>query len=228
VNSIVRPVVRSPARSPVRGVVRNAAGNPLSIFRSRLFSTDIIRGVPPYAPAVVGDVDGNRLTLNNEDFWEAVLAEEMRQYGLLRTFNAIAFAEDITQSAWTTANGANADTATSVSFDGTANGELRQLAVGGLSVPSGSSIIISVFLTLASGTISSDASLQLGFASTSGAFTGDDVADIGSNITGSTLRLTHAATTDAAGDIDIILRCDDSVVITATKFQLEDATGRSA
>ncbi len=184
-------------------------------------------GESSFTLPAIGDTDGNRLTLDNEGNYHACKAEEFRSFGARRVENLASFSEDISNAAYTYANGAANASATSATFDGTANGELRQLAVGGASVISGEALILSVTIAVTSGTISSDAALQIGFASTSGGFSADDLADIGSDVTSGELRFSHPATSDASGDIDIIVRCDDAVTLTITKIQVENSTGRA-
>lgn len=175
----------------------------------------------------VGDSAGNRLTLDFESRWIPVKAEELRQVGMRRVENLITKSEDLTNAAWSVSTGATKTNATTITFDGTANAELRQLSVGSLTAAIGDKFIVSLYVTLVSGTPSSDAAVQFGFSSTSGGFSADSLADIGSDVSGTQKRFSYAATADAAGDLDFIFRCDDSAVFTITKVQVEKVTGQT-
>ncbi|MEE9532730.1 MAG: hypothetical protein V3W52_17260 [Syntrophobacteria bacterium] len=135
--------------------------------------------------------------------------------------------EDMTDAAYVASSGAVVSSETQATYDGTADGQVGQTVTivdeggGALS----RKFVFRVSVRKISGTISSDASLQIrlqGDAVTPG------VGNIGSEVTGSVQVFSVEAETDAAGtSLSAAIRWDDSGVLEITKWQVEEVTGQA-
>jgi len=139
--------------------------------------------------------------------------------------NLITASEDMTNGAYSVTNSAVVDSATQVTFDGTANGGVDQsiTIVDNGSGAGGRTFVFSCEIALVSGTVSSDAALDINIAGTAFAFT---TQAIGSAVSATPQRFSITASTDAAGTTLIPrVRWDDAGTLEITKWQVEEVTG---
>lgn len=149
-----------------------------------------------------------------------------RQDGYYTVVNLLTASEDMTNGAYTDGSGA-VSTATQTTFDGTANGNVHQdvTIVDDNSGAGGRQFRHSVWIRLVSGTVSSDAALQLFVRGT--AIDGAAIQAIGDTVTSTAQRFSVLANTDAAGTVvSPEVRWDDAGVLEITKWQLEEVTGQ--
>lgn len=202
---------------------RGGQGRPLPRFRADLSSTlnPQLGGPATFTRATTATVE------DHEGLIRYVKSGEARFEGARRVENLIVASEDMTNGAYTTANNAVVDSATQVTFDGTAFSQVRQILSitddgGGAGART---FVASVEIGLVSGSpvLESDIRLFLfGDAITT------SVTNIGTQVTSTPQRFYVAATTDAAGTA-LGMYVDGSVAATLsiTKWQLEEVTGQS-
>lgn len=164
---------------------------------------------------------------DHEGLIRYVKSGEARFEGARRVENLIVASEDNTNGAYSADTGVTVDSATQVSWDGTDNADFGQsiTITDDGSGNNGRTFVFSVEIYLVSGTISSDAALQLRVAGSA-----INVANlgIGDAVTSSPQRFAITVTTDAAGtDVLPQVRWDDAGTLYVSKWQLEEVTGQS-
>jgi len=181
-------------------------------------------------------------TVNPGTFTRATEATYHDHEGLIRTAksgqarmagsrdvkNLITAAEDMTNGAWDVVDtGVTVDSATQVSWDGTDGADFGQTITivddgGGTGART---FVARVELSLASGTVSSDAALQVRLVGD--ALSGNFVS-IGSEITSTAQVFSISASTDTAGtDVILQIRADDAITLNISKAQVEEVTGQT-
>lgn len=189
-----------------------------------LFSTVLTRGTGQFTPPAIGDSNGDRLVADFEGIWRPLLAEQLAQYGLRTVTNLISFSEDMTQAAYNAGLGVTVDSATQVTYDGTDNADMEQ-TVTIEDKGAGRTFIYSVDIRLVSGTISSNAAVQLRM---DGSALTTLNTSIGDEVTSTPKRFTMSTTTDASGTAATSqVRSDDAITLEITEWQLEESTGSS-
>jgi hypothetical protein len=155
----------------------------------------------------------------------SVLSNEPRMIGSRRVRNLITASEDMTNGAYAVGGNAVVDSATQVTFDGTANGRVTQLVTitDDGSGAGGRTFVATAEIALVSGVISTDADVQ--FIMTGNAIS-DVTVNIGSELTTTPQRFSVTASTDAAGTgVSPRVDCEVAATLEITKWQLEEVTG---
>jgi len=197
----------------------------LPIFNARLQNSL----VPSAAQGSATATYTRATTATIEDFEGLIkpcLSGEARFKGARRVENLVAASEDMENAAYGVSNNAVVDSATQVTFDDTNDGDVFQSVtiIDDGSGAGGRTFVFSVKIKRISGTVSSDAALQLlisGSAVTAAA------VDIGDEVTTAAQRFSMSISTDAAGTTVIPrVRWDDAGVLEITEWQLEEVTGQ--
>ena len=166
-----------------------------------------------------------------ENLVKPVLSGEVRFKGSRRIYNLVdmvsgADSEDMTSAGFDVASGVSV-TATQATYDGTANGRAQfdiTIASDGGGVNS-RQFIFSPRIRLISGSISSDASLQIGIIGAG--VTNANVA-IGDGVDGTDKRFSLLANSAATGGLmRTYVEWDDVGVLEITEWQVEEVTGQT-
>ena len=195
-----------------------------AILAANLLGSSLDQGVGIFQTPLIDDSTLGRFTSDFESIWRAMIAQEMPQEGQRRVENLIPFSQDMTQAGYSGILGATVTTPTTATYDGTTNGDIRNT----LTIEdkgAGRNFIYSVKIRLVSGTISSNAAIQIGLIGGSFGFV---TASIGDEVTSVAKRFTIGNITDASGT-EALSRVlwSDAGVLEITDWQLEESTGRA-
>ena len=150
-----------------------------------------------------------------------------RQDGYDVVTNLITASEDMTDAAYNVDDGVTSNTATQIVYDGSPDIDFGQ----GVNITDdgsgagGRTFVFSVYIKLISGTILTDAALQLRIEGNAMTNANQSIGD--NVVTTESRRFSVSSTTDASGTVVTpVIRCDNAITIEATKWQLEEVTGK--
>ena len=223
---ITYPIDRQ-VTSPVIGDIYDPDSPSLGLA----FSVDLVRSLVPRFFNVGTTTTYTRATTATVEDHEGRIIEVpsncARMRGARLVQNLITASEDMTNGAYSTFGGTTVDSATEVTFDGTANSNVSQAVTitDDGSGAGGRAFVYSAEIRLVSGTISGNDALKIKMAGN--AISAAEVS-IGSSVTSTAQRFAVTASTDAAGTaVTPNIESDDAITLEITNWMLEERTGMS-